>query len=120
MKCVCKKTCQLRMDDGKIWLINAGMVIDIENLPKKNFVSLEAEGSYEIDYTTASEDELLEAKWKFSAAYEAVFNEYNVKLKKGGIKADVVKQILDARYRSTKDQPANFPGAPAKNPLAED
>ena len=79
--------------NGKITFFTKGEVAEFKKCPP-NFRPL----TDKIDFTTASEAELLEAKWKFSDAFNAVKEEYGVELKKTD-KADIVAQILDARYR---------------------
>ena len=114
MKYLCKKNCQIRKKDGKIWFINKGQVVEMDE-PHKCFVAMEntadtpPEKKYSIDFATASEEELMEAKWKFTEAEAAILTAFKVKLYKDDKKRDVVKQILDAQYRSTGEIPKNFP-----------
>lgn len=96
MKCVCETTCQVRVN-GRITFVKEGEVFEFDKCPR-NFRPVAGEN---INFLTASEEELLEANWKFSDAAKAIFEAYKVKLKQAE-KSDVVKQILDARYRAVK------------------
>jgi len=99
MKCVCRRKCLLRID-GKGLFFNRGEVSEFEECPN-NFAPLEGPNADSVDFLTASEEELMEAKWKISDASLAIKDEFDIKLKsgKGYKKLDLVKQILDARYR---------------------
>ena len=101
MKCICTKTCQIRID-GKIHLVEKGDVKELAELPANGrFISTDAP-DYEVDFSKASEKELMETKWKFSEAKAFILASYDVELKKeeGDKKSDIVARILDARYRA--------------------
>ena len=97
MKCVCVRTCQVRVN-GKIVYVEKGQVLDFDKCPV-NFESIEARAEEGIDFLKASENELMESSWSFADAFKAIKDAYGVELKKTE-KADVVEQILDARYRN--------------------
>lgn len=97
MKCVCEKDCYQPNPQGYNRLYQCGDVDDFEKCPEY-FVSLETE-DYVVNFLTASENELLEAQWKFSDAADAVKEAYGINLKKTE-KSDIVRQILDAKFRS--------------------
>jgi hypothetical protein len=97
MKCVANVNCQTRLASGKIKMFFRGEVDDFDKCPA-NFSPLEGEEAKELDFLKASEEELLAAKWTFEAAFVVVSEEFGIKLKRGK-KADIVAQILDARYR---------------------
>ena len=102
MKYVCLKTCQLRIN-GHITFCEKG---EIYNLKEANqfFRCIEEKvvPDYKIDFIKASEAELKGAKWKFDDAFKAIKEHFDVELDKeeGTRKSDVIKQILDARYRA--------------------
>lgn len=78
---------------------------EIHDLPEcpTHFSSLEDEDTQrEVNFLTDGEEALMELKWKFSDAAEAVKEAYDADLKKheDTTKADIVAQILDARYRA--------------------
>jgi len=102
MKCVCRGACQVRMPSGKIRFFEVGKVEEFDKCPTGfEAVALE-EGK--VDFLVAEKDELLEAVWKLADARKTVKKEYGVVLKQGK-KADIVAQILDARYRSLGVEP---------------
>ena len=110
MKFLCTRTCQITDDNEKIILIEQGSVIDSEKNPKKGcFKSLDGEKgeTHKIDFTTASEDELLSAKWSVAVAKEEILKAYKVelKIKSDDKKSDVVDRILDIRYRNNSIKP---------------
>jgi hypothetical protein len=94
MKCVADCSCQVWVN-GKITFFMAGQVADFDECPV-HFTSLEEKK--DIDFARDTEDMLLNSKWSFKQASDAAKELYNVTLKKGS-KADLVSQILDARYR---------------------
>ena len=107
MKVVCRQTCQLRLEGdkvvekgGKITFIEAGTVLDLNKCPAA-FASLESK-EYEVDFENATEQELLKAKWSVADAQEAIAElyDYDLVVDKGDTKKDVVKAILDVRYRT--------------------
>lgn len=101
MKYICKRTCQLRIND-QITLVSRGDVIELDKDPgAKCFESIETE-AYKLDFTKASEQELKLTKWTFNEAYKAIKAKYDVELHKeeGTKRSEVIDQILDARYRA--------------------
>ncbi len=96
MKCVAVRACQARGDDGKVRTYRTGQIDHFSKCPA-HFKSLE-DPAYVVDFLTASQDELLNADWKFEAAAKAIKEALNVDLKFSE-KANVVDAILDARYR---------------------
>lgn len=104
MKCVCRQTCWVRPDGtSKPRLFDEGVVWDFEKCPT-HFEVIEStpeKPNIEVDFLSASEEELLSTKWKFEDAAAVIGEAYKVELKKGK-KADIVAQILDARYRAVE------------------
>ncbi len=99
MKQLCTDTCQLRLDGpkGRIYLVEKDQVVNYKD--KHPCLSpLEIE-DYVLDFLTAGASELEEAKWKFEDAAKVIKEAYNVTLKKGTSKADVIKELIDIRYR---------------------
>lgn len=96
MKCVAVRACQARGDDGKVRTYRPGQIDRFSKCPT-HFKSLE-DPAYAVDFLTASQDELLNADWKFEDAVKVVKEAFNVDLKFSE-KANVVDAILDARYR---------------------
>ena len=107
MKCVCRQDCQLRLEDGnkivkkggKITFIERGTILNLNECPS-TFESLEAE-EYALDFSTATEQELLKAKWTITEAKDAMKEIYghDLKISSEDKKKDVVRTILDIRYR---------------------
>ena len=99
MKCTCLRKCQIRNDFGQAILYIPGDVQEFEECPKY-FRPLAPEG--EIDFIFASEAELMEANWAFAKAKKVIKEEYDVDLRyeEGMVKSDIVKQILDSRFRN--------------------
>ena len=100
MKCVCDKKCQTVID-GLVHFCSKGRVEDFDECPS-NWTPLEGPKAKAVDFGTASEDELMETKWKYSDAKAFVKDTYNVTLKKhrDTTKKQLVEMILDARYRA--------------------
>jgi len=98
MKCTCIQKCQIRNDFGKAILYVPGDVQEFQKCPKF-FRSLAAPG--EVDFINASEAELMEANWELVKAKEVIKEEFDIEIiyENGMLKSDVVKQILDARFR---------------------
>lgn len=97
MKCVCRTQCQTRLDSGKIKFFNVG---DVENFKKcpTHFESLET--LEDVDFDTASKEELMEAKWKRTDAKDFIKEKGGVpKVTGETTKAELIDQILDARFR---------------------
>lgn len=101
MKCVCTTACFIEHPTlGVPTRFNPGQVEDFEKCPT-HFKALNVSGNLEIDFKNASEEELMAVQWSFSDAEAAVKEAYNVELtrEEGTTKADVVKQIVEARTR---------------------
>ena len=100
MKYVCLQTCQIRKGP-QILLCEKGEIYELDK-PNPRFQCIEekAAPTYSIDFLKASESELKEAKWKFSDAYDAIKEKFDIELEKGSKKSDIVAQILDARFRA--------------------
>lgn len=96
MKYSCIRKCQYRNGSKTIRLASVGDVVDFADEPfKENWFPLEAK---DVDFLAMSEAELMNATWPFTKAFEAVQKEFGVDLKKTE-KADIVSQIIDARFR---------------------
>jgi len=74
-----------------------GDVVDTDQEVGSSFKPME-EVVEELNFMTSSEAVLLDATWSFSKAAETIKTECNVELKKTD-KADIVAQIMDARFR---------------------
>ena len=102
MKYLCTQTCQVRIA-GKITLVKKGRVVELTEEEAKDsadvLVSVEAREET-FDALTASEEELLAVKWSFTDVAKLYKTKYNVDIVKKEDKADIVKQLLDARHRS--------------------
>lgn len=100
MKYVCVLECQVRINNKIHWKL-AGSIEDFDKDPGKCWRCLEDPEEYKVNFGTALEAELLEAKWKLSDAKEAVKELYGISLNiaQGSTKKEVVTAILDARYR---------------------
>lgn len=96
IKAVCRVACRPRMEDGKCYWCKPGEVREFSSA-KAVPEHFEIIDTGEVDFETASEAELLEAKWKKSDA-EAYIVDAGGTFKDGD-KADIVSQILDARFR---------------------
>ena len=97
MKCVCNQTCQTHVGKN-IMFFEKGDVQNFEVCPL-HFSAIEDDTNKAVDYENDSEAVLMELKWEFNDAAEFVSKNYGITLAKGP-KADVVGQIIDARYRS--------------------
>jgi len=96
MKYLCISACQYTDSRGFNVLAKVRDVVEFDEPP---FESLwKPLDEVELDFTLASESELLESTWSFNDAAEVVKEVYDIDLKKTD-KPDIVKQILDARYR---------------------
>lgn len=112
MNILCERTCQVRVPGGKIRFVDAGVVIawpDGEDVPD-HFISV-TDPDHEVDFATASEDELMNFKWSAAEAREALQELYGVELKinQGDSKETVVGRIIDIRYRAA-DAPKKVNG----------
>ena len=98
MKCVCTRTCQVKIGKAIIFVAK-DEVMDFEECPA-HFQVLDAD--VPVDFENDSEQVLMEKKWKFKEAAKAVKELFGVELKKkeGDNKSDVIERIVDARYRS--------------------
>ena len=96
MKCVCRTPCQARVND-KILTFVAGQVIEFEGIKEApiHFESLE---SAIPDFATATDAELLAAKWSFKQLDEFTKSEYKLAMPKGS-KAEMVMRLVDMRLR---------------------
>ncbi len=96
MKYLCISACQYTDSRGFNVLAKVRDVVEFDEPPFKSL--WKPLGEVELDFTLASESELLESTWSFNDAAEVVKEVYDIDLKKTD-KPDIVKQILDARYR---------------------
>lgn len=104
MKCICRNKCQARLDDDKIMFFYPGDIQEFEECPPH----FEAVTEAKIDFTTAQEDELREAKWSFEEAHAVMLETYDAELKRvegETTKQDVIDQILDIRFRALDIDP---------------
>lgn len=96
MKCICKEKCFIKGPTGRNVRYNPGDSGDFKKCPASFKYVDSAE---EIDFLTAGEEELLNAKWSLGAAQAIVMSTFNIAITGGTDKADVVRQIIDARER---------------------
>lgn len=95
---ICVKDCQ-EIIRGKITFVPRGAVVHSEEPLKKScFIAADSD-EYVLDFMTATEAELLSAKWKPQEAIDWADEEFGAVLKKEK-KADMVNAIIDVRYRN--------------------
>jgi len=98
MKCVCRRTCQIKVKrDGKVKIItvDAGTVMDFKKCPV-HFDELDVGP---IDFSTAREEELLEADFDLKDLKKYILDTY--KIKAGTKDKDAtIALLLDSRYRA--------------------
>lgn len=94
MKCICSKKCQARLNNGKIKFFMPGETADFEECPT-HFLPVDA---YDADFQKSTEEALMASKWKKAEAI-AFIEECGATYKETDDKADLVSQIIDARYR---------------------
>jgi len=101
MKYVCIKTCQIRVD-GRITFCSKGEIYELPKADPRFQCIEETAKEYKIDFTKATEAELKAANWKFKEAATVMLEHYGKELEKeeGTKKSDVIRQILDIRYRA--------------------
>ena len=102
MDYICRRDCQYTNETGKIIFVEKGSVISAKKNPRKSsFEALDEEAS--LDFATASENELMKAKWTVKEAKEAMADlyGYDLVIEADDKKKDVVASIIDARYRNT-------------------
>jgi hypothetical protein len=97
MKCVCEVACQKRVGN-RIVYFHKGQVQDFEECP----ACFRAVRGDKINFLTASEEELMTAKWSIKDAKMAMKLGYGVDLlvDKDDKKRDIVDRILDTRKRN--------------------
>ncbi len=99
MKHICRRKCQVRID-GQITFVHAGDVVDMTKEEAEVSGCFESVEDVEVNFATATAEELMAAKWKFIDAAKFAKKAFDIVLNKAdGKKADVVEQIMDARYR---------------------
>ena len=117
MKCVAKKNCLVRLSNGRLRPFDKNAVFDFDECPPQ-FRPLVGEmaDAPELNFLTAGEQELMEAKWTFQDAYNAIKVAYGKELKKeeGTKKSEVVAQILDHRFRAFDQQRLDNPIPPTE------
>ncbi len=105
IKCVCERTCQVRMPDKKIRTFVKGDVERFKECPP-NFRAIEGpKKELTSDLGTASEQELLEGAYTVKQLRDFADSVYGQKLK-GTSKEDVVASFLDARFRNLEEHEA--------------
>ena len=97
MKYLCMRDAQYRDSSKAIRMANRGDVIDTDQKVGVSFKPME-EAVEELDFMVSSEAVLLDATWSFNEAAETVKEHCGIELKKTN-KADIVAQIMDARFR---------------------
>ena len=99
MKAVCTRKCFIRVGKGKARLFKPGEVHDFEDVPESYFRIIEGQKAEKTeDFSSASEEELLEGPYTITELREYAEKNYDVKLK-GRSKAEVVSSFVDARFR---------------------
>ena len=97
MKCVCRTKCQTRLSSGKIKFFTPGMVEEFSKCPT-HFEPIEE--IEEVNFQTASKEELMAAKWKKEDAVAFIHEKGAEPIIEDQIKkSDLVDMILDARFR---------------------
>ncbi len=97
MKYLCLRKAQYRNSSKVICMAERGQVISTDQKVGTSFRPMEKVAE-EVDFMTSSEDVLMDTTWAFDKAAEVIKAECGIDIKKTD-KADVVAQILDARYR---------------------
>ena len=95
---VCLRDCQ-EVLNGKIHFVLRGDTVESDSDLKESCFARIDTPEYKVDFITAGEAELLDAKWDFADAKAAVQSKFGVTLKKGPKEA-VVAAIIDARFRN--------------------
>ena len=99
MKQVCRKTCQLRIND-RIIFVRRGEVVEYAGTHKA-MEPVEGE-DYVLSPLTASFDELMEAEWELNDLRKFARENFGVALKTSSTDSRKIQleAFLDARYRS--------------------
>jgi hypothetical protein len=102
---VCERTCQVIKEINgreKPVTYEAGAVDEFEERPD-HFRTLDGP----VDFTSASEEELLVSKWTFAEAKKAMQTHYkaNITKEKNTTKKELVNTILDIRARNVEFKP---------------
>lgn len=97
MKYLCMRKAQYRDSSKAVHMAERGDVISTDQKVGTSFRPMEKVAE-EIDFMTSSEAVLLDTTWSFNEAAKTIKTECGIDLKKTD-KADIVAQIVDARFR---------------------
>jgi hypothetical protein len=97
MLCVCERPCQKQIDDY-IMTFEKGAIHAFDECPKF-FRPLEGKDAEPVDFDNAGEDELLVAEWEVQDMQKFILDKYK-KITKKTSKEDLVKMLLDLRFRA--------------------
>ena len=106
MKCVCRATCQVRMDSGKIRFFERGAIHNFVICPP-NFEPMEGDTPYVVNFETALENELLAAEFELDALRAYIETKYDRKTGNRG-KEKLVELLLDCRFREVTQADLNI------------
>jgi len=99
MKCVCKRPCQIRLDNGFIQFFRKHDVCEFEKCPP-HFEEIE---QAPVDFAVDTEEVLMEKTWKPADAIKYIVSCGAQFVKtKDTTKDQLVAAILDARYRTVE------------------
>jgi len=99
MKCICRKTCQVRMPDGKIIFYKKNDISEFDKCPN-NFDILKIDRKPdEIDFDLISEVELKEIEFNLADLKQFIYDKYGIK--SGNRKKEkTIELLMDCRYRA--------------------
>jgi hypothetical protein len=106
MKCVCRKTCQIRMDDGSIKFFHEGAIQDFVVCPT-HFEPMGGDAPYVVNFDTAGEQELLAAEFELDALRMYIETKYDRKPGNRG-KEKLVEMLMDCRFREVTKADLNI------------
>ena len=99
MDCICRTTCQARLDDGYIKFFNAGDIGDFKECPI-HFEVLGGE-DYVVNFETAGQDELMEVDLDLAELKKYILDTYGKRAGAKG-KAKTIDMLMDCRYRDIR------------------
>lgn len=97
MKCICLRTCTVRIG-GKSVLFSKDQIVDLEECPKNHFAPL---SKTKVDFDTASLELLLQSDgWTTKSALEYLSNEHNKEVTGPPLtRREMAKLVIDTRDR---------------------
>ena len=103
MKCVCVKQCQARNDRGVIIFYDVGQVAEFKKCPT-HFRPIEGKKAKPVNFMTASEEELREAKFSDSDLKKFIEETYGRRTGNRG-RDKMIDMLLDCRFRALDIDP---------------